>query len=329
MILVIGATGQLGTAIVRKLAAAKQPVRAFVRDGSNLRNLETLDVELWFGNLCDVENVEVACEGVDTVIATANALLPRNGDCFENVEGTGYHNLIAACQRAGVAQFIFVSLPVTPFDKEICTFQYKRQIEKELQASELSYTIVRASLFMDEWFALLGSSIPLRGAKSHTLRRPFWFSRLYMNLAGHFVEKRGLAIIPGNGDTRHAFVSLDDVATFMVKCIGHPQAQNKIFHLAGPEILTWDDAVNIFSRVLGKPVHPIHAPARMFRLGRRALGLFSESAGNIMGLNWAVSQSGTPYDPGETASFFESPRVTAEQFLRRKASLWAAAQRRA
>ena len=136
---------------------------------------------------------------------------------------------------------------------------------------------------MDDWLALIGSSIPLRGTEVHTLRRPFWFSRLYMNLVGHLVENLGLALIPGNGKTRHAFVSLDDVATFMVKCIGNPQAQNKIFHLGGPEILTWDDAVRIFGRVVGRPVHPLHAPGGMFRLGRRALGIFSEGCGEHHG----------------------------------------------
>ncbi len=321
MILVVGATGQLGTVIVRKLMAAKQPVRAFVREGSNILHLDLLNAKLWFGDLCDAENVEVACEGVETVIATANALLPRNGDCFEKVEGKGYQNLIAACQRAGVSQFIFVSAPVTPFDEEICTFHFKRQIEKQLQASGLSYTIVRASLFMDDWLALIGSTIPLRGAVAHTLRRPVWFSRLYMNLLGRLVENLGLALIPGNGQTRHAFVSLEDVATFMVKCIGNPQAQNKIFHLGGPEILTWDDAAKIFGRVLGKSVHALHTPAGVFRTSRRVLGLFSEGAGNLMGWNWAVSISEAPYDSKETESFFDLPRMTVEQFLRRKASL--------
>jgi uncharacterized protein YbjT (DUF2867 family) len=325
MILVVGATGQLGTAIVRKLIAAKQQVRTFVRDSSNCLHLDLLNAELWFGDLCDAENVEVACEGVETVIATANALLPRNGDCFEKVEGEGYHNLIAACRRAGVSQFIFVSMPVTPLDEEICTFHFKRQIEKQLQASGLSYTIVRASPFMDDWLALIGSTIPLRGAVVHTLRRPFWFSRLYMNLFGHLVENLGLALIPGNGQARHAFVTVDDVATFMVRCIGNPDAQDKIFHLGGPEILTWDDAVKIFGQVLGKPIHPLHASAGILRTSRSVLGLLSEGAGNFMGLDWAVGICETPYDSKETEPFFDLPRTTVEQFLRRKASLPAAA----
>lgn len=42
MILVVGATGQLGTAITRKLIAAQQPVRAFVRRSSEHRHLQAL-----------------------------------------------------------------------------------------------------------------------------------------------------------------------------------------------------------------------------------------------------------------------------------------------
>jgi len=50
------------------------------------------------------------------------------------------------------------------------TFRLKRRIEERLQRSGISYTILRGSLFMDDWLALIGSSIPLRGAESATLR---------------------------------------------------------------------------------------------------------------------------------------------------------------
>ena len=68
------------------------------------------------------------------------------------------------------------------------TFRYKRLNEQRLRESGLDYTLVRASLFMDEWLALIGSSVPMRGAEAHTLRRPFWFSRMFMGLVGSLVQ---------------------------------------------------------------------------------------------------------------------------------------------
>ncbi len=81
--LVVGSTGQLGTAVVRKLAARGKPVRALVRPTSNYQHLTGGVVELAFGDLRDRASLIAACESVDTVIATANAAVPRErGDTF-------------------------------------------------------------------------------------------------------------------------------------------------------------------------------------------------------------------------------------------------------
>lgn len=85
MILVVGATGQLGTAVVRKLVAAGRPVRAFVRQDSHHAHLAGLPVELAVGDLRNFASVAAACTGVDAVIATANSVIRRPGDTFAAV----------------------------------------------------------------------------------------------------------------------------------------------------------------------------------------------------------------------------------------------------
>src|SRR5438045_5683284 len=110
-----------------------------------------------------------------------------------------------------------MSAPATPHDDAVPTLRYKRLIEQLIIGSGVPYTIFRGSLFMDDWFALMGSTIPLRGAESATLERPFWFSRAFMKGTGHLVERRGVALVAGSGKTRHAFIALDAVAEFMLK----------------------------------------------------------------------------------------------------------------
>ena len=114
MNLIVSAAGQLGTAIVRQTAASDQPVQALVRPTSSYHHLESSGVELAFGDLCDAESVDAACQGLETVFATANAILPRSGDSFWKVNCTGYRGLIEACLRAGVRRFIFASVPRVP-----------------------------------------------------------------------------------------------------------------------------------------------------------------------------------------------------------------------
>ncbi len=178
----------------------------------------------------------------------------------------GYQNLFEAYRRHGVGQVIFMSVPVTPLDDQVPTFRYKRLNERRLQQIGVPYTIIRGSLFMDDWLALIGSSIPLRGADVHTLRRSFWFSGMFLKGVGHLIEDRGLALVPGSGNTRHAFVTLDDIATFLVKSVGHPRARNAIIEVGGPEVLSWNEAVEIFDKALGRCIRALHAPAGIFRL---------------------------------------------------------------
>jgi uncharacterized protein YbjT (DUF2867 family) len=149
MILVVGATGQLGTAITRKLAVAQQPVRAFVRRSSAYQHLQALGVELAFGDLRDPATLQAACQGITTIIATANGVIQRKGDSIKATDGDGYANLIAAAKQQQVQQVIYASVPVTSFDQAVPALKYKRLTEERLQASGLNYTIVRLSVFMD------------------------------------------------------------------------------------------------------------------------------------------------------------------------------------
>lgn len=321
MILVIGATGQLGTAVIRKLTAAGRDVRAFVRPTSAYKHLEGPHVEFAFGDLRDPTSVDAACKGADVVIATANAVAPRGNEKFGDVEGEGYRQLLAACARHGVRQFIFMSVPVTPSDDKVPTFRYKRIIEEQIRKSGVPFTVFRGSMFMDDWFALIGSSIPLRGAESATLKRPFWFSRMFMRGVGTLVENRGIALVPGDGTTRHAWVALDDVANFIVAAIGHPRAVNAVIEVGGPEILSWNEAVEIFGKVIGRRIRVLHTPAGVFRAQQIALGPFSPAAANLMGLNWSAGTDGTPFEMSKTAADFGVTLTSVETFLRDKSQL--------
>lgn len=321
MILIVGSTGQLGTALVRRLAAKGERVRAFVRPTSNSQHLQIPNVELAFGDLRDAASLDAACVGADVVISTANTVAPNSSYSFEQIEANGYRNLLASAKRAGVKQFIFMSVLVTPKDDVVSTFRYKRVIEKIIVESGVPYTVFRGALFMDDWFALIGSSIPLRGAESHTLKRPFWFSRMFMSGVGHLIENQGIALIPGMGKTRHSFITLDDVATFIEKSVGRADALNQMIDVGGPEALSWDEAAAVFAKVLGRPVRTIHTPAAVFRLQQMLLDPLSPAAANLMAMNWVVATTDVTCDSSAIARRFGVTLTSAEKFLSEKNAL--------
>src|SRR5689334_24076571 len=70
MILVVGASGQLGTLVVQKLTKQGRPVRALVRSG---RGVDALTgAELVHGDLREPAGLDAALDGVEAVVATAN-----------------------------------------------------------------------------------------------------------------------------------------------------------------------------------------------------------------------------------------------------------------
>jgi len=320
-VLIVGATGQLGTAVLRRLAKSGRPVRALVRRATPHGHLEGPGIEIAPGDLRDPASLEAACRGVSSVVATANAVIPRGRSSFREVEEEGYRNLIGACRRTGVGRLTFMSVPEVPGQERVPTFRIKRQIEAGIRESGLPHAIFRGSLFMDDWFALMGSSIPLRGAEAHTLARPFWFSEAFRKATGHSIERHGLALVPGSGRTRHAFIALDDVADFLAAAAVSEDAAGETWDIGGPEVLSWNDVVAVFARVLGRPVRALRTPAAVYRALAALLGPFSPAASNLMAMSWITAREDTPFDSREAARRFGVRPASAEEFLRRKAAL--------
>ena len=109
-VLVTGATGLLGSELVRQLSENKEPVRALVRTDSNLAGIATANCEQVVGDLAEPSSLRQAVSGIQTVYHCA----ARLGDwgswpSFEegNVQTT--RHLVDACLAADVQRFVHVS----------------------------------------------------------------------------------------------------------------------------------------------------------------------------------------------------------------------------
>jgi nucleoside-diphosphate-sugar epimerase len=119
MILVVGATGLLGSEICSRLRRQQVAVRALVRPTANEDRLAALrrsGAELCVGDLKDPESVRKACEGVEVVISTASSTLSgQDRDSIETVDRLGQLSLIEKAHAAGVKHFTLVSIPCCRF----------------------------------------------------------------------------------------------------------------------------------------------------------------------------------------------------------------------
>lgn len=124
---ITGATGHIGAALVRTLAAENHALRVLVR--KDTRAIDGIDVEFVRGDLLDPTAMDQLVDGCDTVIHLAARISldgDRKGEVYRtNVDGT--NQVMAACQRHGVRRLIhFASvhafqtpLPHQPFDETI------------------------------------------------------------------------------------------------------------------------------------------------------------------------------------------------------------------
>ncbi len=322
MDLVVGSTGQLGTSLVRQLAASGRPVRGLARRGSPVGTLTELGAEIVWADLRDAPGLRAAVDGVEVVFATANVIAPRRGDSYPG-ERTGYQNLIAAARDAGVRRLVFPSVPLASRESHVPQFANKRQTEKDIAAGGVPYTILRCAPFMEVWLALPGSSIPIRGEDNPTLERPYGFLQQYRRRTGQSVEHDGRMSVPGSATLRNAFISLHDVARIMVCASRSDSARNRIFNVGGPQVLTWSEVAAAYSRVLGRQVRVTTVPAGVFRAAQLLMRPFAPAASNIMGLNWLsadVETAWTDVDPA-LADCMPADLRRVEDFLRAKAAL--------
>lgn len=118
MILVIGATGLVGTEVCRRLRARGEQVRALVPATSSKEKIEALrssGVELLVGDPKESQSIVAACRGVNAVISTASSTLMRQpGDSIESVDQAGQLSLVNAAEEASVDRFLFVSFRRIP-----------------------------------------------------------------------------------------------------------------------------------------------------------------------------------------------------------------------
>lgn len=317
-VLVVGATGQLGSEIVMQACQAGDRVRALVRRGSRYSHLEGVGAELAFGDLRDRASLIQACQGVSVVVATASIVFPQGTYSFEEDEHKGYKNLLSACSQASISRFVFISnlAEYTPEHLScVPTLHYKREVERMIEASGIPFTIIRSAPFMDDYFALMGSEIPLRGEEAATLKRRFWFSRISLSLSMRAIERWGVGFCPGSRNARHQFIAVADVGRAVLEAIGDEQMANQTLELGGPTAVSWKEVGDLYASLLGRSVRVVPIPAVALWWCSKLLRPVSLAAANQIAILWLLASSQRTARPWPGSKL---PEVDAHTYLSSK-----------
>jgi uncharacterized protein YbjT (DUF2867 family) len=145
---VAGATGETGSRIVTQLMKRGVPVKALVRDRAAAQAQLPVGVELVQGDVTDSASLRAAIADCTVLLSATGARpsLDPTGPYQVDYEGT--KNLIEIAKEVGIEHFVMVSsLCVSKFFHPLNLFwlvlYWKKQAEEYLQASGLTYTIVR------------------------------------------------------------------------------------------------------------------------------------------------------------------------------------------
>ena len=135
-VLVVGATGNVGSLLIPLLLEAGVQVRALVRDQAKAEPLRDQGVQVVFGDLDRPQTLDAAVDGADKVY-----VITWNGP----TGATHGHNLITAAMRTGRPHVVKQGGYGSPRSRII---QHHWQMEYELRTSGLPYTLVRPTFFM-------------------------------------------------------------------------------------------------------------------------------------------------------------------------------------
>jgi len=223
MFLVIGATGNIGSQVVKQLDAKGQKVRALVRDTKKGESLKGKNVELAQGDLAMPETLDKAFSGVDGVFVVVPA-----GEDLPKLE----QNAFTAAKKAGVKHVVLLSVAGAQVGSPISLANWHAQSEENLKKSGLGHTILQPTMFMQN---TLGSV--------HSIKSEGKFYGAYKN-------------------GRVPVIDVADIAATGVSILTSPSAHNgKTYQLTGPEPLTQTQVAEKISKVAGKTVSYVDIPA--------------------------------------------------------------------
>jgi uncharacterized protein YbjT (DUF2867 family) len=241
MVLVIGATGDLGSQVVRALRGAGTPVRCLVRQGSPYFWLNDTGAGYLFGDLREPDTLRRACDGVRWVVACAGLRTEGRASHHDNVTRAGHKALWRAARSAGVERVVYVSCLGAGRIPDSPAHQARAEAESALQSSGLEHVILRPSLFATT-FAL----------------------------AARYGAEHGWVPMLGAGDNPVSPIGVHDVALAAVASLDLPGLRDRVIELGGPMVLSYREALEQALLAVGAPdasLRPVPGPLRGAGLG--------------------------------------------------------------
>ena len=298
-VLVTGATGFVGRAVLAALQADDHSPRMLVRapDARATRELASrFNAEPVGGDILEPADVRRATAGMEAVVHLVGIISEVGRNTFENAHVVATRHVVEAARAAGVKRYVQMSALGTRPDAVSRYHRTKWAAEELVRGSGLSWTILRPSL--------------IYGAEDH-------FTNLFAALA------RWSPFLPvmGKGEALLQPVSVEAVALAFVRALTEPAAGGRTFDLCGPERLSFNEVLDTILAVTGRRRLKLHVPLPLAWMQARLLEfVYTRLLGRAAPLNrdqLVMLGENNIGDPQPANDLFRLPVETLRDGLRR------------
>ena len=226
MILITGATGKTGSATAKSLGEKGETFRALIRNEEKKEGLESLGGEVVIGSIENTEVVNQSMQGVKTVLV----LLP-NSESQLALE----KQLVDSAKQAGVERIVKMSsIEATP-DATSPIPKLHLESEEYIKQSGLAWTMIKPNFYMQNLLASAGT-----------------------------IKEQGKIFLP-MGDGKTGMIDTTDVGKVLAKVLSEDGHESMNHEITGPEILSFYEVAEIFSKSLGKQVDYVDVPMDAYK----------------------------------------------------------------
>jgi uncharacterized protein YbjT (DUF2867 family) len=264
MLLLTGATGQVGSALLGRLLAEGVPVRCLVRDPRRL-GPRRVRVQIALGDLTDPPSFRNAMRGVDTVVHLAASIRDQPRGSIEELVGIATWRMVQAAERAGVERFLFFSALGASTHSRARFLRAKALAEQAVCEAGVHSIVFAPSIVYapeDRWLTLLERlallpAMPVSG-RGHAAYQPIWAEDAADCVMGALRAEPPSAAQP-------------------------PDPAGERFELAGPQTLSHEQIVRLVLHSLNRRRALVHVPVPVVA---RALRLLEAAAGTRAFATW-------------------------------------------
>lgn len=275
-----GATGFVGSEVLRQLVAAGHTARCLIRSGSEGKLAVRERVEVRHGDVTEPETLVGALQGCDAVIHLVGIIreFPGQRITFNRMHIEATRNVVEAAESQEVRRYLQMSANGTRENAVSDYHKTKWQAEEAVRASSLDWTIFRPSLIFGPGDA-------------------------FVNMLADMLRKLPVMPVIGDGKYRMSPVAVEDVAASFVKALTLQETVGKTFHCCGPASYSYDEVLDLIGSALGKThVSKLHQPVFLMKT---AAALFeSIPAFPVTTSQMTMLLEGNVCDPQEWAGAF-------------------------